>query len=155
MSSVLKNTIDTFRLLSLAILHLCCYALIRSNFFINISLDMASLFLPEGIRHTSSQAIILSLSRSRLGVHQTSPPVGFLMNLPTVHMDVPPDQFTFRIKTEQTQVVTLSPDSEFTSKARRLWSVNETRPVHVHPMVTLINLLYGNSGVFHSRKTSE
>jgi len=64
-------------------------------------------------------------------------------------MDVPPDQFIFQIGQRLNRSChsgDVAQGSQFTSEARSLWSVNETRTVHVLPVVSLVNFLY-SSGI--------
>jgi hypothetical protein len=62
----------------------------------------------------------------------------------TVHMAVPPDKFISQLGQRckwSRESGDLAQDSRSTLKASRLWSANETRTVHVHPMVSLVNFL--------------
>ena len=56
----------------------------------------------------------------------------------TVNLDMPPDQFIFQIDQKNGWQGDLAQDSQSTSEACSLWSMNEVRTLHVHPMVTFL-----------------
>jgi hypothetical protein len=65
----------------------------------------------------------------------------------TIQMDATPDQFIFQAgQTRQMWKGNLAQDSLQTPQARLLWSVNETKTIRVHPLVSLCNFLY-TSGI--------
>ncbi len=148
----------------------CCYALLKSDFFVDIFNSRwkdysaketwffcrvyrrvwrlysyrrgADVLLHRGIPH------LISLTPSGC------PPAITVCWVPhesasTVHMDVPPDQFVFQIGqrlNRSRHSGDLAQGSQLRSEACSLWSVNETRTVHVHPVVLLVNFLY-SSGI--------
>src|SRR5258708_1025875 len=64
-------------------------------------------------------------------------------------MDATPDQFIFQADQRQEWKGDLARDSlqtpqAQTPQARLLWSVNETKTVNVHPLVSLCNFLYSS-----------
>lgn len=67
-----------------------------------------------------------------------SPSVGFLTNLPVQSkwMFLPINSSSKSVRLHSGDLVQ---GSRFTSEACNLWSVNETRTVHVHPVVPLVN----------------
>ena len=145
----------------------CCYALLKSDFFIDVFRDNkrwmdgsedemwflrrvyrriwrlysyrrgADVLLYRGIPH------LLSMTQSGC------PPDITICWVPhespsTVHMDVPPDQFIFQAGQRLGWRGDLAQDSQLTSEARCLWSVNETRIAHVHPVVSMVTFLYSS-----------
>jgi len=149
----------------------CCYALLKSDFFIDIFNSRwkrysanetwflcrvyrriwrlysyrrgADVLLHRGIPHLIS---IITQSGGTPDITVCWVPHE---SASTVHMDVHPDQLIFQIGQSRCwshYSGDLSQDSQYTSEARNLWSRNETRTVHVHPMVSLVNFLY-SSGI--------
>ncbi len=153
------------RLQQLRHLWRCCYALLKSDFFVDVFYERwkddsedetwflrrvyrriwrlysyrrgADVLLYRGIPH------LLSMTQSGC-----PPDITFCWvpheSPSTVHMDVPPDQFIFEAGQRYGWQGDLAQDSQSTSEACCLWSVNETRTVHVHPMVSMVTFLYSS-----------
>ena len=62
----------------------------------------------------------------------------------TIQMDATPDQFIFQAAQRGKWKGNLAQDSLQIPQSRLLWSVNETRTINVHPLVSLCNFLYSS-----------
>jgi len=143
----------------------CCYALLKSDFFADVFQenwkdegDDETWFLRRVYRriwrlysYRRGGDVLLYRGISRLlSTTLTGCPPGITFcwipheSPSTVNLDVPPDQFIFQLGQKYRWWGDIAQDFQSTSETRSLWSTNEIRTLHVHPMVSMVTFLYSS-----------
>ena len=142
----------------------CCYALMKSDFFSDVFNErwgdyysLETCFLYRVYRriwrlysYRRGMDVLLRRGIPHLISMGCQPDITFCWvpcdSPSTIELVTTPEHFIFQAGQRRGWPGNLAQDSPSTSAARRLWSVNETKVVNVHPVVSLVNFLH-SSGI--------
>jgi hypothetical protein len=141
----------------------CCYALMTSDFFVDVFNERWGeycetcflyrvyrrlwrlFFYRKGVNVLLYGRILTSITQ---GCYPSPPEITFCWiprdSPSTIQMVGTPEQFIFQAGQRYGWQGDLAQDSHLTSQARCLWSENETKNLNVHPIVSLVNFLYSS-----------